>query len=117
MGFLGATNGYQEDITMAGTPSTPAKGRPTHVDEERGEPVYDPGLTRITEGYRVAHILLQNLDEGITNRDNGTVYTTIYEAETAVTALAWNPNIHVGGWCVAGMATGLLRVEDIATEQ
>ena len=117
MGFLGATTGYQEDITMPDAPSTPAKGRPSRVDEETEEPVYDPGLTRITEGYRVAHILLQNLDEGITNRDNGTVYTTIYEAETAVTALAWNPNIHVGGWCVAGMATGLLRVEDIATEQ
>ncbi|GAB7345689.1 hypothetical protein MBLNU457_3968t1 [Dothideomycetes sp. NU457] len=106
-----------EDASMIDAPTTPSKGRLPSVYEDREEPVYDPGLVRLTEGYRIAHVMLGNADEGISNRDSrGAVYTTVYEAETAVTAVAWNPNIHVGGWCVAGMATGLLRVEDVATE-
>ncbi|KAK5118077.1 hypothetical protein LTR62_004123 [Meristemomyces frigidus] len=36
------------------------------------------------------------------------------EGKTAITALAWNPNIHVGGWAAAGMGGGLVRIEDIA---
>ena len=39
---------------------------------------------------------------------------TIYEGETAVTALAWNPNLKYGGWAAAAMADGLVRVEDVA---
>jgi transcription factor C subunit 6 len=29
--------------------------------------------------------------------------------------MSWNPNLHVGGWIAAGIANGLVRVEDVAS--
>ncbi len=45
---------------------------------------------------------------------NGVMFATVYEEASAVTALAWNPNLHVGGWAAAGMGSGLVRIEDLA---
>lgn len=42
------------------------------------------------------------------------VQVAIFEEEQAVTCLCWNPNIQTGGWAAAGMANGLIRVEDLA---
>ncbi|KAF2208091.1 hypothetical protein CERZMDRAFT_49997 [Cercospora zeae-maydis SCOH1-5] len=73
------------------------------------------GLTRFVEGYKAEKITLQNvIGAPSSNARNGILYTTIYEEKTAVTAVAWNPNLQVAGWAAAGMADGLLRVEDIA---
>ncbi|USW55743.1 Putative WD40/YVTN repeat-like-containing domain superfamily [Septoria linicola] len=73
------------------------------------------GLTRFVDGFKVERITLQNSTAGASsNARNGILFTTIYEEKTAITAVAWNPNLHVGGWAAAGMADGLLRVEDIA---
>lgn len=77
------------------------------------ERVGKSGLSRITEGFKVERVLLHD-DKGLHNTPDGMPYMTIYEESTAITALAWNPNMHVGGWAAAGMADGLLRVEDIA---
>ncbi|EZF69872.1 hypothetical protein H105_07723 [Trichophyton soudanense CBS 452.61] len=41
---------------------------------------------------------------------------TVYEEQTAITAIAWNPNASCSGWACAGMGSGLLRVEDLAHE-
>jgi transcription factor C subunit 6 len=71
-------------------------------------------LARITEGYKAyqpgihhsvtsKHVLNPEVGKGI----------TIYEEATAITALAWNPNLKFATWAVAGMGDGLLRVEDI----
>jgi transcription factor C subunit 6 len=38
---------------------------------------------------------------------------TVFEEKSAVTALAWNPNLKYGMWAVAGLGSGLLRVEDV----
>ena len=40
-------------------------------------------------------------------------YDTLYEEEQAVTCVAWNPNPRVGGWAAAGLANGVVRVEDL----
>lgn len=76
---------------------------------EHGIPVN--GLSRISEGFRAERAMY--LSE--THRDPGNMFATIYEEKSAITAVAWNPNLHTGGWAAAGMADGLLRVEDIAT--
>ena len=70
------------------------------------------GMSRITEGYKV-----EKADSGLKSgkriKDVG-VTTTIYEEETAVTALAWNPNLSCGGWLAVGWGSGLLRVQDVS---
>ena len=73
------------------------------------------GLSRILEGFKPERISLAHGEDAGSHVRDGVIISTVYEEKSAVTALAWNPNIHVGGWAAAGMADGLLRVEDIAS--
>lgn len=89
--------------------------RPAQGDAEKG--IGEHGLTRFTEGYKV-YEGQRNYNEGAmqnmkNDKDHGLYFHTVYEEETAVTALAWNPNPEYGGWAAAGCADGLLRVEDL----
>jgi transcription factor C subunit 6 len=77
-----------------------------HDDEQHG-------LSRIVDGYKPELTTLKPNSDGV-NRHDGIVFATIHELRAAITALAWNCNPHVAGWAAAGMADGLLRVEDIA---
>ncbi|MCJ1286954.1 hypothetical protein MMC26_006301 [Xylographa opegraphella] len=70
------------------------------------------GMSRITEGYKVEAVELQRSNKA--RSKSGTVLATIYEEESGVTQVAWNPNLHCGGWAAAGMGCGLLRIEDLA---
>ncbi|KAF2016081.1 hypothetical protein BU24DRAFT_450683 [Aaosphaeria arxii CBS 175.79] len=72
-------------------------------------------LARFNEGYRVQQINMQYLKPGKARKDvkEQIKYVTIYEEPSAVTSLAWNPNLKFGTWAVAGMGDGLLRVEDL----
>ena len=72
-------------------------------------------MSRIAEGYKAERVHLLQDDKRVYNQQDGVFYATIYEEASAITALAWNPNLHVGGWAAAGMGDGLLRVENIAT--
>lgn len=73
------------------------------------------GLARITEGFKIERNVLHVRKEDKTKRNIKSVMAvTMFEEETAVAALSWNPNLHVGGWAAAGMADGLVRVENIA---
>lgn len=72
------------------------------------------GLSRILESHKAEQMKVSNPHDSFMNRKDGAVYSTVYEIETAVRAVCWNPNIQVGGWAAAGMASGLLRVEDIS---
>lgn len=70
------------------------------------------GMSRITEGYKG-----EKVDFGVKYREThrGTVNeSTIYEEETAVTTLGWNPNSVCGGWLAVGWGSGLVRVQDMA---
>ena len=73
------------------------------------------GISRFVEGLKAAFVPLAGYGHNEKhNRHYGTAFTTVHEERSAITAVAWNPNLHVGGWAAAGMGGGLLRVEDIA---
>ena len=71
-------------------------------------------LARITEGYKAFQPGIQHSvsSKKAANPEVGKGIT-IYEESSAVTALAWNPNLRFGTWAVAGLGSGLLRVEDV----
>ncbi|KAL4800495.1 hypothetical protein BDV19DRAFT_398052 [Aspergillus venezuelensis] len=73
-----------------------------------------PGTSRFYDGYRAESISLMRNMTGDRKMVNGTMMVTIYEEETHVTALAWNPNQSCAGWAAAGLGCGLLRIEDLA---
>ncbi|EEP82504.1 predicted protein [Uncinocarpus reesii 1704] len=68
------------------------------------------GVSRFYEGFK-AEIpnLLRSAPQGKISSN----VMTIYEEETAVTVLAFNPNESCAGWTCAGLGCGLLRVEDL----
>lgn len=78
---------------------------------------YDTEMVQIVEGFRAENVILAKpaADAKAKNGEIEDHYTTIFEPQTAVTALTWNPNLHVGGWIAAGMASGLVRIEDVGT--
>ncbi|KNG49529.1 hypothetical protein DDE82_004880 [Stemphylium lycopersici] len=71
-------------------------------------------LVRITEGYKAVQ---QGIAHSATSKRKGNPEIgrsiSIFEEQSAITALAWNPNLKYGTWAVAGMGSGLLRVEDV----
>ena len=81
----------------------------------------DPGICRLTEGYKVEYVLL---NPGIhtssqrvwrpTGNDEVAPMSTIHENESAVRVVSWNPNFSWGGWAASGTGSGLVRVEDLA---
>jgi transcription factor C subunit 6 len=95
--------------------------RSTAAEESAGETA---GLTRIVEAFKLDMARLPPRkveDSGIGNggeeRDyvsDGVLPAAIYELDTAITSVCWNPNLRFGGWAAAAMGSGLLRVEDLA---
>lgn len=71
-------------------------------------------MVRITEGYKAVQpgIAYSTTSKKKPENENSTLIT-IYEEQSSVSALAWNPNLKFGTWAAAGMNSGLLRVEDI----
>lgn len=71
------------------------------------------GMSRITEGYKG-----EKVDLGVKYVGKSkeiVANSTIYEEETAVTALGWNPNKSgCGGWLAVGWGSGLVRIQDMA---
>lgn len=99
---------------------------PPNKNTDTNDTTKSPGLTKFTEGFTITKIELRTEEERANRKqkksENGNRwgpgaanYTTVFEVRTAVTALAWNPNLVVGGWAAAGLADGLLRVEDLGT--
>lgn len=95
--------------------------RPTQAELEGNETgpqaIGSHGLSRFTEGHKLEQGQrtyregsMQNSDD----KEHGLHFHTIHEEETAVSALAWNPNKEFGAWAAAGLADGLVRVEDLA---
>lgn len=71
------------------------------------------GMSRVTESYEG-----EKVDLSVKLRSNckeSVAKSTVYEEETAVTALGWNPNDSgCGGWLAVGWGSGLVRVQDMA---
>ena len=78
------------------------------------------GTVRITEGYKLEKAILSPMSTDLNKKEmarTGIVphmYTTIYDKETAVRQIAWNPNEAWGGWAASGMGSGLIRIENLA---
>ena len=71
------------------------------------------GMCRITEGYKGEKVDLGVKYRGKYKETVGE--STIYEEETAVTSLGWNPNgSGCGGWLAVGWGSGLVRIQDMA---
>ncbi|KAK0250210.1 hypothetical protein B0A54_01424 [Friedmanniomyces endolithicus] len=89
-----------------------------HTLESNGQPdkasitTGKNGLSRILEGFKPERIPPEARGKAFPAAETGA--HAVHEEQSAVTSLAWNPNINCGGWAAAGMADGLVRVEDIA---
>ncbi|KAF2198343.1 hypothetical protein GQ43DRAFT_451053 [Delitschia confertaspora ATCC 74209] len=70
-------------------------------------------LSRIVEGFKPQAMALGPTTTKTARATNNGYLAAIFEEKTAVTCLSWNPNIRFGTWAVAGMADGLMRVEDV----
>ncbi|KAF2633686.1 hypothetical protein BU25DRAFT_381332 [Macroventuria anomochaeta] len=71
-------------------------------------------MVRITEGYRATQPGISYSTTSRKKPENETsTLITIFEEQSSISALAWNPNLKFGTWAVAGMNSGLLRVEDV----
>lgn len=95
--------------------------RPTEAElagESNGPDGIGPyGLSRITEGLKVEQGQRTYREGSMQNskdKEHGLHFHTVHEEETAISSLAWNPNREFGSWAAAGLADGLLRVEDLA---
>lgn len=75
-------------------------------------PILERPLGRFLEGHKVEEVA----GIYINTADEARFYATIYEENTAITRVAWNPNVKYGGWAAAGTGSGLVRVEDIAID-
>jgi transcription factor C subunit 6 len=109
VGLQGTTDINATDLTSAQKTTEPSGTTSASSMHLLSEP-----LVRITEGYKAFQPGIQH---SVTSKkeQNPEVSKgmTIYEEQSAITALAWNPNLKFGTWAVAGMGSGLLRVEDI----
>lgn len=87
---------------------------PSSESSQVPKSTFSQPLVRITEGYKATQPGIQHsiTSKKPTNPEIGKGIT-IFEEQSAITALAWNPNLKFGTWAVAGMGSGLLRVEDI----
>ncbi|KAI9810776.1 MAG: hypothetical protein M1832_001211 [Thelocarpon impressellum] len=84
----------------------------THTYSRKGG-----GISRFTEGFALEVPYLHSTTEGeakIDRASDGRLLLTIHEERTAVSQVSWNPNVEVGGWAAAGMASGLVRIADLA---
>jgi transcription factor C subunit 6 len=116
------TNG--EDVAMTDSGETADNddnipglqpGEPANSAKKVPQEVLEQPLVRITEGYKALQTGIAQTKASLNKKGNPEVgrSISIFEELTAVTALAWNPNLKTGTWSVAGMASGLLRVEDV----
>ena len=66
------------------------------------------GIVRITEGYKPERVDLAGVHAGQSRT------TTLFEENTGVTAVCWNPNLQCGGWLAMSWGSGLVRIQDVA---
>ncbi|KAK3044819.1 hypothetical protein LTS18_000266 [Coniosporium uncinatum] len=109
------SNVVQNAASGAGTNGAASTGV-QHAQPNSPSDIFAQPLVRISEGFKLETSRLLQQEGSSKNIEEGTVFTTIYEEKSAITCLAWNPNMRCGGWAAAGTGSGLVRVEDIALD-
>jgi len=115
------TNAKHDDVKDTSQQST------TQSRESNEQLDYPTGLTRLTFGYAVeslstpSNAVKPSTKQRPLKKKSNTRsaegmpihLTTIYELQSGVTTICWNPNVHVGGWAAAGCGDGIVVVEDL----
>lgn len=109
-----ATTSETADVSAHQAPTSESTG--LLVKQAPDPSILRKPLSRIMDGYKPLVSDLSQRMNGPNVEEIDARYTTIYEEETAITQLAWNPNLRFGGWAAAGVGCGLLRIEDIAVD-
>ena len=102
-----------DDAVISPTDERVANESNSDGDQAAREVLSKP-LARMTEGYKATQPGIQHSVTTKRKPENEiSTLITVFEEKSAITALAWNPNVRFGTWAVAGMGDGLLRVEDV----
>jgi transcription factor C subunit 6 len=96
----------------AGSVGPSDKGIEREEGSDAGPDVLARPLARVTEGYTPVQTSMQYPDATKRHKD-GAKFITVFEENSAATRVAWNPSLKCGTWAVAGMQSGMLRVEDL----
>jgi transcription factor C subunit 6 len=70
-------------------------------------------LGRFVEGFKVVSSVLT--EEKLTKNGNPK-FTVVYEENSAVNRVSWNPNLVSGTWAAAATVSGLIRIEDLGLD-
>lgn len=85
--------------------------------EKTREEILREPLCRIVDGYKMIKAG-PGSSEGRVKGRNGTGPTiAVHEQLTAITKVAWNPNLRFGMWAAAATASGIVRIEDVAADR
>jgi len=87
----------------------------TTKEKTREEILREP-LCRIVDGYKMVKAGAGSNEERAKGRNSASTTITIYEQLTAITKVAWNPNLRFGTWAAAATASGIVRVENMAVD-
>lgn len=102
---------FKPSVQGAGTQDDGAQGAQT---SKVPPSALSQPMVRITEGYKPTQPGIAYSTTSKKKPENETsTLITIFEEQSSISALAWNPNLRFGTWAAAGMNSGLLRVEDI----
>lgn len=93
-------------------PASPSRDVDEEPSNDTPASAFSQPLVRITEGYK-AHQTGMQYPDSTKRYKEGAKFITIFEEKSAISRLAWNPNLKFGAWAVAGTNSGLLRVEDL----
>ncbi|KAF2748056.1 hypothetical protein M011DRAFT_476687 [Sporormia fimetaria CBS 119925] len=91
--------------------NAPPTDTPRRITQPTPDILTNPAV-RMLEGFKVERMPLQPVKTE-TPYQKDVKPLTLYEEPSRVTCLAWNPNLRAGTWAVAGLGSGLLRVEDL----
>ncbi|KAF1978361.1 hypothetical protein BU23DRAFT_563974 [Bimuria novae-zelandiae CBS 107.79] len=95
-------------------PAPPANGDGTAEAASARQPdaaTFAGPLARISEGYKPTLTGIVAADSK--RPKDGARFISSFEENSTVTRVVWNPNLKFGTWAVAGMQSGMLRVEDL----
>jgi transcription factor C subunit 6 len=85
-------------------------------EEKTMEEILREHLCRIVDGYKMVKAGAGSNEERAKGRNSASTTITIHEQLTAITKVAWNPNLRYGTWAAAATASGIVRVEDMAVD-